>query len=90
MEYAVKDGILEMTNSIGDSVSQLNPADAYGLLSSECHVPVIPPSPTPASPSHLPFTGGKGILGLSLASSFLFLLGAGVWWGLKKKRGSHA
>ncbi|MBO6018911.1 MAG: hypothetical protein J6P06_00325, partial [Aeriscardovia sp.] len=47
-------------------------------------------SPTPASPSHLPFTGGKGILGLSLASSFLFLLGAGVWWGLKKKRGSHA
>ena len=90
MEYAVKDGILEMTNLIGDSVSQLNPADAYGLLSSECHVPVIPPSPTPASPSHLPFTGGKGILGLSLASSFLFLLGAGVWWGLKKKRGSHA
>ena len=48
------------------------------------------PAPAPSAPSRLPFTGGKGVLGLSLASSFLFLLGAGVWWGLKKKRGSHA
>ena len=38
------------------------------------------------SVSHLPLTGGKGILGLSLAASFLFLLGLGAWWGLKKKR----
>ena len=48
------------------------------------------PAPAPSAPSRLPFTGGKGVLGLSLASSFLFLLGAGVCWGLKKKRGSHA
>ena len=41
------------------------------------------------SVSHLPLTGGKGILGLSLGASFLFLLGLGAWWGLKKKRGSH-
>ena len=45
-----------------------------------------PPSPTPASVSHLPLTGGKGILGLSLAACFLFLLGLGVWWGIAKKR----
>ena len=42
------------------------------------------------SVSHLPLTGGKGILGLSLGASFLFLLGLGAWWGLKKKRGSHS
>ncbi|MBO7671248.1 MAG: hypothetical protein J6S25_00640, partial [Aeriscardovia sp.] len=41
------------------------------------------------SVSHLPLTGGKGILGLSLGASFLFLLGLGAWWGLKKKRESH-
>ena len=91
MEYGVKDGILELTGSKGHSVSQPNPADAYVLISLVCHVGVpAPPAPTPAAPSHLSLTGGKGVLGLSLASSFLFLLGAGVWWGLKKKRGSHA
>ena len=41
------------------------------------------------SVSHLPLTGGKGILGLSLGASFLFLLGLGAWWGLKKKKGSR-
>ncbi|MBO6018910.1 MAG: hypothetical protein J6P06_00320 [Aeriscardovia sp.] len=63
-----------------------------GSASSACYInPGGPtPAPAPSAPSHLPFTGGKGVLGLSLASSFLFLLGAGVWWGLKKKRGSHA
>ena len=68
----MKDGVLEMANSIGDPVSQLNSSDAYTLISYVCNVGVpIPPAPmpTPPSPSHLPLTGGKGVPSLSLASA---------------------
>ena len=38
--------------------------------------------------SSLPLTGGKGLLFISLSSSSLFILGAGIWWATKKRRGS--
>ncbi|MBQ1299425.1 MAG: hypothetical protein IIY27_03120 [Aeriscardovia sp.] len=86
MEYAVKDGVLKMTNSSGGYVSQLNSAYPHPLISLVCIIGPPPPPPTP----HLPITGGKGILGLSLASSFLFLLGMGSWWGIRRRRSRGA
>ncbi|MBQ1357515.1 MAG: LPXTG cell wall anchor domain-containing protein, partial [Aeriscardovia sp.] len=38
--------------------------------------------------SSLPLTGGKGLLFISLSSSALFILGAGIWWATKKRRRS--
>ncbi|MBQ1374535.1 MAG: hypothetical protein IIY80_03785, partial [Aeriscardovia sp.] len=38
--------------------------------------------------SSLPLTGGKGLLFISLSSSSLFILGAGIWWSIKKRRRS--
>ena len=63
-----------------------------GVSSYDCYItPGGPtPAPTPPAPSHLPFTGGKGVLGLSLGACFLFLLGLGTWWGIRKKRGTHS
>ena len=41
-------------------------------------------------PSHLPLTGGKGVLFISLLSCLLFLSGLGGWYWVKRKRGSHS
>ena len=56
--------------------------DPQNLLDSSLDTVYYSSIPTP----HLPITGGKGILGLSLASSFLFLLGIGSWWGIRRRR----
>ena len=56
--------------------------DPQNLLDSSLDTVYYGSIPTP----HLPITGGKGVLGLSLASSFLFLLGMGSWWGIRRRR----
>ncbi|MBO6071635.1 MAG: hypothetical protein J6O89_01680, partial [Aeriscardovia sp.] len=60
--------------------------DPQNLLDSSLDTVYYSSIPTP----HLPITGGKGILGLSLASSFLFLLGMGSWWGIRRRRSRGA
>ena len=60
--------------------------DPQNLLDSSLDTVYYGSIPTP----HLPITGGKGILGLSLASSFLFLLGMGSWWGIRRRRSRGA
>ncbi|MBQ1419343.1 MAG: hypothetical protein IIZ01_00225, partial [Aeriscardovia sp.] len=60
--------------------------DPQNLLDSSLDTVYYSSIPTP----HLPITGGKGILGLSLASSFLFLLGIGSWWGIRRRRSRGA
>ncbi|MBO7671703.1 MAG: hypothetical protein J6S25_03045, partial [Aeriscardovia sp.] len=40
------------------------------------------------STSSLPLTGGKGLLLISLSSFFFLILGAGIWWSIKKRGGS--
>ena len=91
--WYISGGYLDYSDIRGDETDWSGPpplptSNLTANASSACYItPGGPaPAPVPPAPSHLPFTGGKGVLGLSLASSFLFLLGAGVWWGLKKKR----
>ena len=91
--WCISGGYLDYSDIRGDETDWSGPpplptSNLTANASSACYItPGGPaPAPVPPAPSHLPFTGGKGVLGLSLASSFLFLLGAGVWWSLKKKR----
>lgn len=67
----------EVLKALNDPMGILDPSlDTlyYGL-----NVPSI---------SSLPLTGGKGMLFISLSSSSLLILGAGIWWSTKKRGGS--
>ncbi|MBO7717244.1 MAG: hypothetical protein J6S17_00270 [Aeriscardovia sp.] len=67
----------EVLKALNDSMGILDPSlDTlyYGL-----NAPSI---------SSLPLTGGKGLLFISLSSFSLLVLGAGIWWSIKKRGGS--
>ena len=83
-----------LINTTYVSSSNAYKSSPYAVLKGSYHCAIVVPTPAPApappAPSNLPFTGGKGVLGLSLGACFLFLLGLGTWWGIRKKRGTHS